>query len=182
MPATAAAYSFTAALHDEAATQRLAADIANLIEPGDVITLLGDLGAGKSAFARAFIRHLLGDENAEVPSPTFTLMQTYNLPRFALVHADLYRLSGPDELAELGFDDEADNTVMLIEWPERARGHLPSDRINVALMLDASQGDTFRHCKVTGLGKLAARVERVDAVRRFLDTNGFGDARRTAAP
>lgn len=180
MPSSSsAAFSFTVALHDEQATRRLAADIANLIEPGDVITLLGDLGAGKSAFARAFIRHLAGDENAEVPSPTFTLMQSYDLPRFALVHADLYRLSGPDELTELGFDDEAGKTVMLIEWPERARGHLPADRINVALMLDASQGDTFRHCKVTGLGKLAPRVERIDAIRRFLDANGFADAGRT---
>lgn len=179
MPSSSpAAFSFTVALHDEAATQRLAADIANLIEPGDVITLLGDLGAGKSAFARAFIRHLSGDQNTEVPSPTFTLMQSYNLPHFTLVHADLYRLSGPDELTELGFDDETGQTVMLIEWPERARGHLPEDRINVALMLDTSRGDTFRHCKVTGLGKLAARVERVDTIRRFLDANGFGNAAR----
>src|SRR5690606_12012797 len=102
MPSSSPAFSFTVALHDEQATRRRAADIANLIEPGDVITLLGDLGAGKSAFARAFIRHLAGDETAEVPSPTFTLMQSYDLPRFALVHADLYRLSGPDELTELG--------------------------------------------------------------------------------
>ena len=180
MPSSsAAAFSFTVALGDEQATRRLAADIANLVEPGDAITLLGDLGAGKSAFARAFIRHLAGDDNAEVPSPTFTLMQSYDLPRFTLVHADLYRLSGPDELTELGFDDEAANTVMLIEWPERARGHLAADRINVALMLDASRGDTFRHCKVTGLGKLAARVERIDTIRRFLDAHGFGDATRT---
>jgi tRNA threonylcarbamoyl adenosine modification protein YjeE len=179
MPSSStAAYSFTVALGDEQTTRRLAADIANLIEPGDVITLLGDLGAGKSAFARAFIRHLSGEET-EVPSPTFTLMQSYDLPRFVLVHADLYRLSGPDELAELGFDDEAANTVMLIEWPERARGHLPEDRINVGLMLDASRGDTFRHCKVTGLGKLAARVERIDTIRHFLDDSGFGGAIRT---
>lgn len=180
MPSSSpAAFSFTVALENEQATRRLAADIANLIEPGDVITLLGDLGAGKSAFARAFIRHLSGDDGTEVPSPTFTLMQSYDLPRFALVHADLYRLTGPDELTELGFDDEAASKVMLIEWPERARGHLPEDRINVALMLDASRGDTFRHCKVTGLGKLAARAERIDTIRRFLDDSGFGDATRT---
>ena len=83
-------------------------DIAALIEPGDLITLSGDLGAGKTTFARALIRHLAGDETIEVPSPTFTLMQAYELPRFTLVHADLYRLSGPAELAELGFEDEAD--------------------------------------------------------------------------
>ena len=127
------AFSFSTALGDEAATRRLAADIANLIEPGDVIALSGDLGAGKSAFARAFIRHLAGDDELEVPSPTFTLMQTYDLPRFHLVHADLYRLSGPDELSELGFDDEAASTVMLIEWPDRAAGRWPD---SLALSLD----------------------------------------------
>ncbi len=68
-------------------------DIAALIEPGDLITLSGDLGAGKTTFARAFIRHAAGDETIEVPSPTFTLMQSYELPRFRLLHADLYRIS-----------------------------------------------------------------------------------------
>ena len=83
------------ALADEQATHRLVLDIAALIEPGDLITLSGDLGAGKTTFARALIRHLAGDETIEVPSPTFTLMQAYELPRFTLVHADLYRLVGP---------------------------------------------------------------------------------------
>ncbi|MFA6265923.1 MAG: tRNA (adenosine(37)-N6)-threonylcarbamoyltransferase complex ATPase subunit type 1 TsaE [Pseudolabrys sp.] len=178
-PLPPGAFSFKVTLDDEPATRRLAVAIANLIEPGNTITLSGDLGAGKSAFARAFIRHLAGDDETEVPSPTFTLMQSYDLPRFALVHADLYRLSGPDELAELGFDDEAALTVMLIEWPDRARGHLPEDRIDVALALDAGRGDTFRHCEVTGFGKLAPRVERIAAVRKFLDDAGFGEAGRT---
>jgi tRNA threonylcarbamoyl adenosine modification protein YjeE len=173
------AFSFSTALGDEAATRRLAADIANLIEAGDVIALSGDLGAGKSAFARAFIRHLAGDDELEVPSPTFTLMQTYDLPRFHLVHADLYRLSGPDELSELGFDDEAASTVMLIEWPDRAAGHLPPDRIDVALALDAAQSDSYRHCEVTGHGRLASRVERIQVIRRFLSDMSFGAAHRT---
>src|SRR5208283_1234852 len=92
--------SFTVALADERATHALMLDVAALIEPGDLITLSGDLGAGKTTFARALIRHLAGDETIEVPSPTFTLMQAYELPRFALVHADFYRLSGAAELAE----------------------------------------------------------------------------------
>ena len=82
-PLTPGGSSFTVALADEQATQRLMLDIAALIEPGDLITLSGDLGAGKTTFARALIRHLAGDETIEVPSPTFTLMQAYELPRFA---------------------------------------------------------------------------------------------------
>src|SRR5215813_5447160 len=106
-------YSFTTTLADEAATYRLMTDIAAIIEPGDVITLSGDLGAGKTTFARAFIRYLAGDDTIEVPSPTFTLTQTYALLRFAVVHADLYRLSGPTELIELGFDDVPQDAVTL---------------------------------------------------------------------
>src|SRR5215212_11512135 len=93
--------SFSAVLPDEQATIRLMVDIASALEPGDLVTLSGDLGAGKTTFARALIRYLAGDESIEVPSPTFTLMQTYDLPRFPVVHADLYRLSGTSELAEL---------------------------------------------------------------------------------
>ena len=96
---TSGTYSFMVALADEQATRALMLDVAALIEPGDVITLSGDLGAGKTTFARALIRHLAGNSEIEVPSPSFTLMQAYELPRFALVHADLYRLSGPGELA-----------------------------------------------------------------------------------
>src|SRR4051812_5239954 len=106
------------ALVDEAATRALAAELAAALEPGDLVTLSGDLGAGKTTFARALIRHLAGDDAIEVPSPTFTLLQSYELPRFQLVHVDLYRLSGPAELAELGFDDIAENSVVLLEWPD----------------------------------------------------------------
>ncbi|HXW50264.1 MAG TPA: tRNA (adenosine(37)-N6)-threonylcarbamoyltransferase complex ATPase subunit type 1 TsaE, partial [Xanthobacteraceae bacterium] len=97
--------SFTLTLPDEEATRRFAADVAAALEPGDLVTLSGDLGAGKTTFARALIRALAGDDNIDVPSPTFTLVQLYELPRFSLVHADLYRISSATELAELGFDD-----------------------------------------------------------------------------
>src|SRR5215469_16251254 len=93
--------SFTVTLPDEGATLRFATDLAGALEPGDMVTLSGDLGAGKTTFARALIRHLAGDETVEVPSPTFTLLQTYDLPRFRLAHVDLYRTSDPSELAEL---------------------------------------------------------------------------------
>src|SRR6202049_547777 len=93
--------SFAVTLPNEEATRRFMADIAAAREPGDLVTLSGDLGAGKTTFARALIRYLAGDETIEVPSPTFTLMQSYDLPQFPLVHVDLYRISGSAELAEL---------------------------------------------------------------------------------
>ena len=136
MPLTASATSsFSVALPDEHATRRLAIDIANSLEAGDFVTLSGDLGAGKTTLVRTLIRYLAGDAAIEVPSPTFTLMQIYELPQFPLVHADLYRLSGPAELAELGFDDLPEGAVVLLEWPDRADGLLPPDRLDVSLTL-----------------------------------------------
>jgi tRNA threonylcarbamoyl adenosine modification protein YjeE len=178
IPTTSGGFSFSVALADEQATQRLMVDIAAAIEPGDLITLSGDLGAGKTTFARALIRHLAGDEGVEVPSPTFTLMQAYELPRFTLLHADLYRLSGPAELAELGFEDAPEGAVTLLEWPDRAAGFLPADRLDIALTLSPAQGPTFRNARVTGYGSFAPRAERILAIRRFLDGNGFGAAAR----
>jgi tRNA threonylcarbamoyl adenosine modification protein YjeE len=175
---TSRSFTFTVALADEQATRRLMTDIAGLIEPGDLITLSGDLGAGKTTFARALIRHLANDETIEVPSPTFTLTQAYPLPRFTLVHADLYRLSGPAELVELGFEDEADKTVTLLEWPDRAAGCLPADRLDVAFTLSPQQGETFRNARITGYGSFAGRAERILLIRRFLDEKGFAAAER----
>jgi tRNA threonylcarbamoyl adenosine modification protein YjeE len=169
---------FSVTLADEAATRRLAVDIAAALEPGDLLTLSGDLGAGKTAFARALIRHLAGDDNAEVPSPTFTLMQSYDLPRFPLAHADLYRLSGPSELAELGFDDIPDKAVVLLEWPDRADGALPADRFDLALTLSPQHGGSYRNARFTGYGAFAARAARIATVRGFLDASGYGEARR----
>jgi hypothetical protein len=142
------------------------------------VTLSGDLGAGKTTFARAVIRYLAGDPSLEVPSPTFTLMQTYDLRQFPLVHADLYRLSGSAELAELGFDDLPDGAVVLLEWPDRAAGFLPSDRIDVALTLAPKLKLEFRHARVTGYGKLGPRVDRMAAVRQFIAESGYSDALR----
>ena len=177
-PTSSDGFSFTVALEDEQATRRLTADIAAALEAGDLITLSGDLGAGKTTFARALIRHLAGDESVEVPSPTFTLMQAYELPRFNVVHADLYRLSGPGELAELGFEDASENAVTLLEWPDRAAGQLPPNRLDVALTLSPQHAETFRHARVTGYGTFAARAERIAIIRRFLSRRGFGMAER----
>ena len=175
---TSGGASFSVALPDEDATRRLAVDIANALQPGDLVTLSGDLGAGKTTFARALIRHLAGDETIEVPSPTFTLMQVYELPQFPVVHADLYRLSGAAELSELGFDDLPEGAVVLVEWPDRAAGFLPPDRLDVALTLAPKLKLEFRHARVTGYGSFAARVERMSAVRQFVSEAGMSEARR----
>jgi tRNA threonylcarbamoyl adenosine modification protein YjeE len=156
----------------------LAIDIAAALEPGDLVTLSGDLGAGKTAFARALIRYLAGDQAVEVPSPTFTFMQTYELPRLTLVHADLYRLSGAAELAELGFDDLPEGAVVLMEWPDRAAGLLPPDRLDIAFTLAPALGPEVRNVRCVGYGSFAPRAERIAAIRAFLDESGYGEAYR----
>ena len=177
-PTAASGASFTVPLANEQATVRFARDIGAALEPGDLVTLSGALGAGKTTFARALIRQLAADETVEVPSPTFTLMQTYELARFTLVHADLYRLTGAAELAELGFDDLPEGTVILLEWPDRAAGLLPADRLDITFTLSPQLGAEERNARVVGYGALAARIERIPLVRAFLDESGFGEARR----
>ncbi len=105
-------------------TLRLAATTATQAKGRDVFLLEGPLGAGKSVFARGFIRALCG-KDTEVPSPTFTLLQTYESPKGPLYHFDLYRLKDPDEIFEIGWD-EARSGIMLIEWPERLGPHRPA--------------------------------------------------------
>ena len=170
--------TFSLALSNEAATAHLMADLALLIGPGDVITLSGDLGAGKTAAARAMIRYLAGDDALEVPSPTFTLVQVYDLPPFPLLHADLYRVSDASELEEIGLSPLPEGTVALIEWPERAPQALPADRIDIALSHRPALGSTARAAEITGHGRAAAQVARLQALRRFLDGAGYAEAKR----
>jgi N-acetylmuramate 1-kinase len=170
--------TFSLALPNETATAHLMADLALLIGPGDVITLSGDLGAGKTAAARAMIRYLAGDEAVEVPSPTFTLAQTYDLPPYPLIHADLYRVNDPLELEEIGLSPLPEGTVALIEWPERAPDALPADRIDIALSHRPALGSAARAAEITGHGKAAAQVERLRALRQFLTGADYLDARR----
>jgi tRNA threonylcarbamoyladenosine biosynthesis protein TsaE len=108
----------TLGLPDQAATEALAARLAAQARPGDCILLEGPLGAGKSTFARAFIRAAAGEPDLEVPSPTFTLVQAYDTSKGEIFHYDLWRLEGPDALAELDWDD-ALNAIVLVEWPDR---------------------------------------------------------------
>lgn len=170
--------SFEIVLPNEQATKRLAVDIADALQPGDVVTLSGDLGAGKTTFARALIRHLAGDQDMAVPSPTFTLLQTYDTPRFPLAHADFYRLQGPGDLAELGFDDLPDEAVVLVEWPDRAAGFLSADRLDITLMLLPRLGPEQRSVRIAGSPAFAPRAERLMKVWKFLQQTGFAEAER----
>lgn len=178
LPSKSGGSTHTVVLPNEQALHRLVTDIAVALEPGDMITLSGDLGAGKTTFARALIRRLAGDPAIEVPSPSFTLMQTYDLPRFPVVHADLYRVSGAGELAELGFDDLPPGAVVLLEWPDRAAGFLPPDRLDLAFTLAPQRGLAYRDVRITGYGRFAQRAARLAAARRFLDQADCGDAER----
>lgn len=106
-------------LKDESETQRLGEQLAVQARPGDVLLLEGDLGAGKSSLARAFIRAMMGDARLAVPSPTFTLVQSYEAPSGVEIwHYDLWRLDGPGALEELGWD-EAQAGIVIVEWPDR---------------------------------------------------------------
>lgn len=170
--------SFTVVLPDERATKEFAAEIGDALQAGDVVTLSGDLGAGKTTFARALIRHLACDDSLSVPSPTFTLLQNYETSRFPLAHADFYRLSGPGDLVELGFDDLSDDIVLLVEWPDRAAGSLPHDRLDIALTLMPQLGSEYRSARITATGAFGPRVQRLMLVREFLQQAGFGRGER----
>jgi N-acetylmuramate 1-kinase len=170
--------TFSLALSNETATAHLMADLALLIGPGDVIALSGDLGAGKTAAARAMIRYLASDDTLEIPSPTFTLVQAYDLPPYTLLHADLYRVNDPAELEEIGLTPLPEGAVALIEWPERAASALPADRIEIALSHRPALGSTARAAEIIGYGKAAAQVTRLKALRRFLDAAGYTEAMR----
>ncbi len=146
---------------------RLAELLALNLRRGDVIALSGELGAGKTTLARALIGALLRTRGAEVPSPTFSLHQTYATPRLMLSHFDFYRLSGAEEAAELGFEDAAGEGAVIVEWPERAAALLPASRIEVSFAEAASPG--ARLVTVRGLGEAAARVARIGELMAFLD-------------
>lgn len=112
-------------LQSPQATEQLAQRIAPHLRAGDVILLQGHIGAGKTHFSRSIIQHLIPDQR-DVPSPTFTLVQTYDAPTFEIWHCDLYRLTSPDEALELGLDDAFIEALCLIEWPDRLAEEVPN--------------------------------------------------------
>ncbi|MGC9954667.1 MAG: tRNA (adenosine(37)-N6)-threonylcarbamoyltransferase complex ATPase subunit type 1 TsaE [Rhizomicrobium sp.] len=139
------AFTMPVQLSDLAATEALGARIAAGLGIGDAVALKGDLGAGKTTLARAILRALGVTES--VPSPTFTLVQTYETARLAVRHYDLYRIRNPREIDELGLDDALDEGAVLIEWPENAEGHLPGDLLHVAL---TTTGPGSRRADIAG--------------------------------
>ncbi len=141
-------------LPDPDATAALAARVAGLARRGDAVLLDGPLGAGKSHFARAFLRAAAGDPALEVPSPTFTLVQSYDLPAGPAFHFDLWRLSGPADLAELGWE-EAREGIVLVEWPDRLGPMRPAEALTIALAPGAAE-DARRATLAGWPGRLAA--------------------------
>jgi N-acetylmuramate 1-kinase len=161
-------------LPDEAATAALARELALFVRPGDCLAIGGDLGSGKTALARALIQALSPQgDSLEVPSPTFTLVQTYDA-RIPVAHFDFYRLNDPAELAETGFDEFAETHVTLVEWPDRLPGELPDDRLEVALEV----AGTGRRAHLAGHGAWTGRLARIEAIRSFLLNSEWADADR----
>lgn len=143
-------------LKDEAATARLGAAIARALRQGEAVCLSGPLGAGKSTLARALVRALTAPAE-DVPSPTFTLVQFYEGPRLKVAHFDLYRLSSPDEAYEIGLDEALDEGAAVIEWPERLKGRLPADRLDIEISLSAGGDEDGRTAKLTPHGAWEGR-------------------------
>lgn len=163
-------------LDTEAATARLAEAVAASARAGDAILLEGDLGAGKTTFARAFLRAVADDETLEVPSPTFTLLQIYDLPRLRVAHIDLYRLADPQELDELGLDDYSGDGVVIVEWPERGGDRFGGDCLHIVLETGADPDK--RLATLTADGSWADRLDRLVAVRTTLAGLGYEDWHR----
>ena len=159
---------------DEPGLVRLAQLIAFTVRPGDLIALQGDLGAGKTTFARAFIQALAHPAITEVPSPTFTLVQTYDTPRLKLAHFDLYRLNDPSELDELGLDEAVTQGAAIVEWPDRASDRLAGTRLDLAIAESTDNPDT-RDITLTATSTWTPRLDRLIAIRNFLARSGHAD-------
>ncbi len=165
-------------LADMSATVALAGEVATLARGGDVIALGGNLGCGKTTFARAFIRALAalhgegeGDRDEEVPSPTFTLVQIYERSPAPVWHFDLYRVEKPEDAYELGIEEAFENAISLVEWPQKLGRLLPAERLDLGLEFsdDApppgdsdDQSGGPRLATLTGYGAWAARLEELE--------------------
>lgn len=148
-------------LPDEAATKALGESLSRLVDAGDFIALRGDLGAGKTALARALIEARLARHGLreDVPSPTFTLVQTYETPDLLMTHVDLYRLERPEDAAELGLAEALDEGLVLAEWPDKLAA-LPKDRLDIDIRIVGEGGR--REARLVGRGAWARRLEALE--------------------
>ena len=152
---------------------RLGEQLAFVARRGDLFALSGELGAGKTTLARAIIHALIGSEREEIPSPTFTLVQTYATPRMPVAHFDLYRLGTPAEVEELGLDLALKSGIAIVEWPEHAGELLPVHRLDVRI--DDNGNAANRRVTLTGHGDWATRLDRFVAMRDLVDGDDGGE-------
>ncbi len=176
---TSAAITRTVELPDEAASEAFAAGLAMMLRPGDLVLLQGELGAGKTTLARALIRAVANDTELEVPSPTFTIVQPYELPGLAIAHMDFYRLTDPGEVAELGVDDALETGAVIIEWPERAGAMLPPG--GLVVRLEEQGSGRVAHIAAPDAAWLE-RLDRLAEVDSFIAAAGWQAARRIRIP
>lgn len=146
-------------LFDETSTVRLGRTLAEILRPGDILALRGDLGAGKTALSRALIRAALNSPDEDVPSPTFTLVQVYDTPQGNYWHFDLYRLEKADDALELGIEDAFAEGISLIEWPDKLGSWLPQHALMLSLSI--TTGGT-RHAHFSGPAHWASRLAGLD--------------------
>ncbi len=143
-------------LADEVATEALAMQIAGIAQRRDVIALIGDIGTGKTTFARAFIR-AYSNSDEEVPSPTFTLLQIYEASDTIIYHFDLYRIERVEDMLELGIEEAFTDGITLIEWGERLGAHLPTNRLDIHLF--PGKSDNSRRAKLMGCGYWQTKLD-----------------------
>lgn len=172
---------------DESALGELARNLSLQVRPGDYLALEGDLGTGKTSFARYFISALHDKESAgdeaqgilmEIPSPTFTICQDYSTGRVPVFHYDFYRLGEPDEVLELGLDEALERAVVLAEWSEKIAPYVPADRLEIRLDMSAGQPER-RDVQLVAYGAWQARLECYAALENFLQGCGWQGARRS---
>lgn len=156
--------------------QNFANYLTSFLGPDQTLCLSGDLGTGKTTFARALLRSLMQDPNLEVPSPTFTLFQTYTGKSFPIVHADFFRIEHESELETLGWKEETRGALTLIEWPENILSLLPSHRLEILFNFDPHHGETGRVLTLRGLGPSAKSIRHLKALYHFLRTHEWSDA------
>ena len=145
-------------LANEAETEALGASLAEIAIAGDIIALKGTLGSGKSVLARAFIRKYFKTTET-VPSPTFTLVQTYDMGLVPVYHFDLYRIINPEETIELGIEEAFSDGISLIEWPERLESYLPKNHLEIWLRVNNK--DAIRNIRLAGAGSWQTRINNL---------------------